>query len=235
MHQLDPSQARQALSTEQRNAQRESSPPTRTPAPVRPSALTRLWLAGIAAFGHKWSSTYGELPVDDDGNLTICGQLWATTLAGIDDGTLLAAIAHYANRGDQWPPVVGELRLHCLGVPTFSRFVFELGTPSVAQSPVTQAVWAVLDRAVYRQLSGAVAERRLRDAYDVVLEMIARGEDLPAPLPALPSPLEAARAEGIPETREERLERLEQIRKRLRLSPEEAADMGEAGMMRADA
>lgn len=192
-------------------------------------------MAGIAAFGHKWSSAYGELPVDDDGNLTICGQLWASTLAGIDDRTMLDTLAHFANRGDEWPPVVGELRLRCLGVPTFARVDYELRTPAVVQSPVTQAVWAVLDRAVYRQLSGAVAERRLRDAYEVVLEILARGEPLPKPLAALPGPLDGAKPQGIPATEEERLKRLEDLRKRLRLSPDEAADIGEAGMLRMDA
>lgn len=98
-----------ALQTAQQNEQSQSSTDS-TRNQIK--GLTKLWLMGVAAWGHRWTSSLGELPVESDGSITMAGRLWVQQLAGIPQGEVLKALADFAGSSD-WPPTLAELKTAC--------------------------------------------------------------------------------------------------------------------------
>ena len=177
MQRLDPAKA---LSTVPPPAPRTSSPtktPTLTAVPSQPSAatLTRLWLLGIGAWGHRWVSALGELPIDDADNLTIAGALWARQLTGLKERDILAAIDHFAGRLD-WPPSLAENRRQALGIPSFDVVRAQI---TAHATPFARMVWQYLDHWAFTRADQRDAERQLRNAYDQAVERRLAGDDLP--------------------------------------------------------
>ena len=185
-----------ALLTEQRNARRGSSPMVPAPEPATPAGLTKLWLLGIGAWGHRWTASLGELPVDDHGRLTVAGRLWAGQLAGLDEADMIAALQHFAGRLD-WPPSLAELRKRVLGIPPLDEVAADIGS---MHHRFTRLVWRHLDHWKFTRVDGRTADRLLRAAYAVAVEERMGGEPLPQPPVALVEHRKAQRVPAKPET-----------------------------------
>ena len=146
--------------------------------PSQPSAatLTRLWLLGIGAWGHRWVSALGELPIDDADNLTIAGALWARQLTGLKERDILAAIDHFAGRLD-WPPSLAEIRRQALGIPSFDAVKADIASRA---TPFARMVWQYLDYWQFTRADQRDADRMLRAAYDFAVDRRLLGDEPPA-------------------------------------------------------
>ena len=187
--------------------------PTSLVAPLRrnPRAaqmLTRIWLAAQAVWGHKWTSTQGDLPIDDNGQLTVAGQVWANGLRGITERQVLDAFDRCARLGQEWPPNLPELLKAAAGVPEFEELNHELLTCDPAhRSAFARLVWSFIDGYQHRHARAEEAKRMRRHAYERGIEHLLRGGELPAS-PSGDLSHQHAPA-GIPKTREARIARLE--------------------------
>jgi hypothetical protein len=203
VEQINPAKA---LSIEMRAVPLKSSDePTRSNATT--AALTCLWLAATATWGHRWTSPYGDLPIDDNGHLTVAGTLWAQGLAGFTEGRLLAALEHFVRIGEAWPPNLPEMRARCYGIPSFEAVNAELLTTTTPErTPFARMVWAqITDPYNYRIAPTREQERVRRQAYDLACEAVMRGEPLPGPIAgAVEHQQPQLVPSGIPETREAR-------------------------------
>lgn len=68
-----------------------------------------------AAYGHRWTSGCGDLPIDDDGRLTAAGVIWSQALAGFADEVILRTVGQAVISGGAWPPNLAEFRQLCVG------------------------------------------------------------------------------------------------------------------------
>lgn len=75
--------------------------------------LEKLWLKMAEMYGHRWTSSFGELA---DPN-----HSWATVLAGLDRFQLAAGMSALVERGQEfdWPPPANVFRSLCLQMPGF--------------------------------------------------------------------------------------------------------------------
>lgn len=65
--------------------------------------MTNLWERLAHIFGHKFTSQFGETPVDADGELTPTGETWATGLAKFSGEQIAAGLHRCLGEGDKWP------------------------------------------------------------------------------------------------------------------------------------
>jgi hypothetical protein len=151
-----------------------NAPKRVTPLSSRP--LVKIWLLGIGAWPHKWTSALGELPFNDDGSLTAAGALWASQLAGIPERAILEAVHHYAGRSD-WPPSLAEIRKRALGIPSIEEVRSDIGA---RKHGFTRLVWVYLDHWTFSRADQRDAERQLRNAYDYAVERRMEGVEYPA-------------------------------------------------------
>lgn len=142
--------------------------------------LMHLWAANAAAYGAKWTSRAGELPVDDDGRLTAAGGVWSRGLAGMPHRTIMAAVERHA-RVSAWPAELSELRALCLGVPTLAEVRALLRDEAAKKPPFVVLMFQHLDYYNWRMADGRQAERMLADAYTAAREHVLLGGELPKP------------------------------------------------------
>lgn len=173
------------------------------PRPASAKGLAKLWLIGIGAWGHRWVSSLGELPVNDDGSLTACGALWSRKLAGLTERQVLEAVDYFAGCRD-WPPTVGEIRKRVLGVPEFE---FVRASITERRCGFTRMVSQHLDHWAFTRADQREADRLLRVAYDLAAERRMRGEEFPAHLAGelthVATPFVLAKPETVARAREE--------------------------------
>lgn len=122
-------------------------------------------------YGHRWTSAYGDNP-NDGAALT-----WSKGLGGLHSQQLADGLRACLASADPWPPTLPEFRAMCLSVPTLAQVRIEIR--GGAHTQFTRAVWANLDGYRYRHSSADVADRMLRDAYDLTREQVMRGQPLP--------------------------------------------------------
>jgi hypothetical protein len=163
---------------------RSSSEPARSN-PRAAEMLSRIWLAAQAVWGHKWTSSNGDLPIDDNGQLTVAAALWAEGLRGLTERQVMAALDRLAKTGSEWPPNLPELRKAAFGIPAFAAVNNEiLTTTSDKRTAFARLVWSfIVDPYAYRHCSAKDAERLRRDAYEQACEHLMTGGGLP-PEPA---------------------------------------------------
>jgi hypothetical protein len=175
--------------------------------------LSRIWLAAQAVWGHKWTSSNGDLPIDDNGQLTVAAALWAEGLRGLTERQVMAALDRLAKTGSEWPPNLPELRKAAFGIPAFAAVNNEiLTTTSDKRTAFARLVWSfIVDPYAYRHCSAKDAERLRRDAYEQACEHLMTGGGLP-PEPAGEIAHDTAhRSLGIPKEREDRVAHLRKI------------------------
>ena len=194
MRRITPEAAEASLTEQQLEPSKSPRPPVSASTEPRLDlgTLTRLWLAGIAAYGHKWTSHLGDLPVDDDGKVTIAGALWATGLGRFSRDAVLRAFESHAMTGDPWPPSLPHLRAMCFGIPSLSEVIGEITSKQAHRTPFARKVWEFLDMrgglSVLTTASQDKAERLVRDAYEQAREFVMRGGALPPESPAIAPP-----------------------------------------------
>lgn len=205
MHQVTPEAARASLtaSPTRTGSTTSANAPPAVEAPA--NWLRRLWERMAATFGHAWTSTHGLSPQDAAGALTVHGDTWAKALAGLDGQQFGIGLAACIAEGGEFPPSAPRFRAMCLGIPTLARVKLELLSHDDDRTPFTRFVWGLIDGHRYRQATADVADRMLRDAYDLASEERMRGAPLPErpvaaivddskrkPVPATPERAQAA-------------------------------------------
>ena len=196
-----------ALSTEMHDAPEKSLAEPLQPNPRPGEALSRIWLAAQAVWGHKWTSANGDLPIDDSGRLTVAGSLWAEGLRGITERQVHDALHRMAKLAREWPPTLPELRKAALGIPDFEAVSCEIiSTQHIKRSAFARLVWSFVDAHAHRHAHAKDAERMRREAYERACNYLMSGGRLP------PEPeaelTQDARPQGIPSERDQRIERL---------------------------
>jgi hypothetical protein len=146
--------------------------------------MVRLWQRMAENFGHRWSSTYHELP----------SELWVGTLAELTDDQIARGLHKCIARGDDWPPSAGAFHRLCLG--TYEDY--GLLDPQAAYTAATRGemwrkgvyhtVTAISTAYDFRRMDGQKAERLFLGGYERTLEACRRGQALrevpPPPDPA---------------------------------------------------
>ena len=66
-------------------------------------------------FGHTFTSTHGESPVDEDGQLTGSGRTWAASLNDVTREQIVNGMRACKDSGDKWPPSIPEFVAMCKG------------------------------------------------------------------------------------------------------------------------
>lgn len=140
---------------------------------AKPSASLAdyVWLSMGTAYGHRWTSAYG------DDSRAAAGRVWATALADMSRDQVDAGLRACLTSADPWPPTLPEFRAKCLGIPTLA----EVRLDTARRAPFGALVWRYLDGYAYRQANAERAERMLREAYE--LARTARMQGLPMPEP----------------------------------------------------
>lgn len=173
--------------------------------------LTRIWLAAQAVWGHKWTTTQGELPIDGNGQLTIAGQLWASGLRGLTERQVLETFDRLTKLGQVWPPNLPELRKYATEIPGFESVNHELLTCDTQhRSPFARLVWSFIDGYQHRHVRAEEAKRMRRDAYDRAVAHVLQGGELPRPVAGALAHQDML-APSIPGTRAARIAKLEAL------------------------
>jgi hypothetical protein len=150
-----------------------------TPLPL--SATDELWMRMASRYGHAWVSQYGPMP---DG---IAAAEWRDTLWGITSTQMRAGFDEDAIRGAEWPPSSTKFRAMCLGIPPLAEVRSEInhmlrysaaGQGSL-MSRFARGVWSRIDSYAYRNASGRIAERIMREAFDLTRDFVMNGGTLP--------------------------------------------------------
>lgn len=175
-----------------------------------PEMLSRLWLRMQACYGHRWASSYGTLPVADDGTLTLAGDTWAQGLAGMGEAQLRTGLRACITSADPWPPTLPEFRALCLAIPPLAEVRPELARPPERRSAFATLVLSHLDRYRWRTVDASQGERLVREAYAAARRHLLEGGALPGQPAALPPP-----PPGTPASEETAREALDAIRRTL--------------------
>lgn len=169
----------------------------------RNMALRRLWARMASGYGHRWTSAFGVSPEHEDGRLTLAGDTWANTLAGLSEQQIAEGlrVCRLVGTDDDWPPSATAFRAMCLGVPSLAAVRFELRGREYSR--FTRLVWQrIPDPYAFAQADTQRAERIVRDAYQLAREHVMRGGALPdEPVAAIeqakPEPIKPASPEAV--------------------------------------
>lgn len=159
----------------------EPGPSSSAPARAEPldqGTLVDLWLANTAAYGPKWTSRAGDLPIDEDANLTIAGGVWARGLAGLSRAAVLGALERHA-RVSAWPAELAELRALAMGIPSMAEVKLLLHRDEPVKPPFVVLIFQHLDFYAWRMADQRSADRMLADAYAVARDHVLLGGELP--------------------------------------------------------
>lgn len=87
--------------------------------------MDNLWERMNHLYGHKWSSAYGELASDANGELTETASTWARGLNGLAGQELAHGLEGCVSRSDPWPPSLPEFRALCKPQPVENAKMYE--------------------------------------------------------------------------------------------------------------
>jgi hypothetical protein len=132
-----------------------------------------------AMFGHSWLSQYGPAP---DG---VGGDTWSAVLADLSPQQIGAGLQSLSRIPSDWPPTAPRFRALCLSIPTIAECRIELRAGNPDPSPFARLLWSYVDGYRYRQSSADVADRMLREAYELATAFVMDGGALPAPSAAI--------------------------------------------------
>ena len=150
-------------------------------------------------YGHAWASAYGDAPTGTT------AETWASCLAGVSTQQIADGLRACLAEGAEFPPSAPRFRAMCLGIPSLALVRLELRHEN--PSAFTRAVWQNIDAYRFRQVSSDVADRMVRDAYDLTREQVMRGQPLPEPSLAV----EQEKREFKPASREVREAAMDKI------------------------
>jgi len=69
-------------------------------------------------YGHKFTSTYGETAVNEDGQLTGAGRTWSAALGDLTHEQLVNGMRACKDGGEEWPPSIPSFVAMCKGTAT---------------------------------------------------------------------------------------------------------------------
>ena len=149
--------------------------------PLSPSATDELWLHMASRYGHAWVSQFGPAP---DG---IAAAEWRSTLAGLTREQLREGFEADVMRGDDWPPSSPKFLAMCLGIPSIASVRHEIEqmlrwsdhSQGSLMSRFARGVWTRIDGYTYRSAPAKLADRMLREAFDLTREFVMEGGTLP--------------------------------------------------------
>lgn len=180
---------------------------------------------GVGAYGAKWTSGYGALPVDSAGKLTMAGMIWGKGLGPFTREHVLSTMSNYIAGPDEWPPTLPGLRRRCFAIPELAALKREFAPGTGERSAFARLVWSFLDAYRFTRAESDTADRMLRDAYELAVEHRMRGGALPEPAAAI----EHVEPERKPASPEVAAAHLADLKQRFGLSDPEAVEMAGAG------
>lgn len=169
------------------------------------SIIRRLWQRMAEIYGHRWTSAYG----DDAGASP--GQTWAKGLAGLSPEQIGHGVTAALASADPWPPSLPEFRRLCFGVPTLAAIRHELRPGESTASPFARLVWQYLDGYRYRNADADKSDRLLADAYEMAVDYVMRGGELPEPSVAIAQDEPREHVPARPEVVREHLEKMRDL------------------------
>lgn len=148
------------------------------------AVVRRLWGRMAAIYGGgRWASHASALPETDAGEWTLAADTWARALAGLSGEQIGDGLDACMAAVDEFMPSAAQFRARCLGVPSFAAVRLMMRAPQdFAPSRFMLLVRRFVDHHAFYRASAREAEGMLRDAYEVSVEFVMRGGDLP-PLP----------------------------------------------------
>lgn len=159
-----------------------------------------------AMYGHTWTSAYGDNPGG------MAADTWSVALTGLSPEQLATGLRACVSEGAEFPPSAPRFRAMCLGIPSFDAVNHELLTlDSANRSPFARLVWTHIDGYQHRHARAEDAKRMRREAYEVAREQVMRGEPLPEPIAGEIEHQAPPQPQGIPETKEARLAKLQSV------------------------
>lgn len=183
------------------------------------SATDELWMRMASRYGHAWVSQYGPMP---DG---LAAAEWRSTLWGMTTAQMREGFEADAIRGAEWPPSSSQFRALCMGVPSIASIREEIndmlryssqGQGSIL-SRFARGVWSRIDSYAYRNATGKVAERMMREAYELTREFVMEGGTLPPDPVALVQHEKRQHTPASPGTAQAHIDRLKEL---LKVDPE---------------
>ena len=169
--------------------------------------LRRIWERMASLYGYTWVNVHGESPHTQSGELSMSGDTWARSLAGITAQQIAIGIRACVTEGGEFPPSAPRFRAMCFNIPRFAAVRSEIGRSD--PSPFARAVWQELDIYRFKQAGAEQGDRMLRGAYDVIHDRVMRGERLLEPAAAA---LEAKPIKVNPATPDQVQRRIAEIR-----------------------
>jgi len=163
--------------------------------------LMHLWAANTAVYGPKWTSRAGELPVDDDGMLTVAGGVWSRGLDGLPHAAIMRALDRHA-RVSAWPADMSDLRALSMGVPSLAEVKLILLRDEAMKPSFVVLVFQHLDFYNWKMADQRAADRMLADAYATARDHVLLGGELPEVKAALESPEKRKPVPAAPEVAE---------------------------------
>lgn len=116
---------------------------------------------------------YGETPEHG------AGETWAKGLRGMSHSQLRDGIEACVNRAESWPPTLPEFKTLCFSIPAFAQVRAEIVDPASERSRFTRLVWQKLDAYRWRQMSADQADKFLREAYNLAVDHVLAGGEMP--------------------------------------------------------
>lgn len=138
-------------------------------------------------------------------------ETWAKGLAGLSPQQIAAGIETCIASALAWPPELPTFRAMCLGIPSFDVVDSEITAPGSTKTAFARLVWSkVADPYGYGNANGSKQERMRRAAYDLAVEHVMRGGELPAE-PVAVITQKAPKPQGIPVSAESRSRHLQAL------------------------
>lgn len=165
--------------------------------------IRALWGRMAALYGGaRWASATSALPESDDGKWSMAARTWAEALAGICDAQIADGLRACLAAVDEWVPTPAMFRARCLGIPSLAAVRLMMRQPNMAaQSRYMLLVRRYLDHYAFARAGTREADAMLSDAYDVAVEHVMRGGELPPlPVAAIDPPRAASRTPASAET-----------------------------------
>jgi len=107
-----------------RTSQHSEQPEGKVPEPLSLGLLEKLWITMTQTYGHKWTSSFGEVPKADHAWAKILGGLTGLQIANGLRRMIEVAAANAGTGKESWPPDATEFRAMCLhvqGLPTVDQ------------------------------------------------------------------------------------------------------------------
>lgn len=171
-----------------------------------PSLLDNFWLRMAGMFGHTWVSQYGVSPIG------FGGDTWAVALGGLTGSQVKDGINGCLAAGLDWPPSAPRFRSMCFDIPSLSM-VLVAARNRFEETPFMLFIWRnLLSRYAYDNSELIRADKLLKQAYEVAVEYVMNGGELPAaPVALIEKPIEKPSVPASPEVVKAHMDKIREM------------------------